>query len=303
MNSSLLVIGTDTLLGKHIVRAAAEQAGDGSVFAFARKDLPLDDLPNLIVDLESSKPTHLVLVHETDMNIEPMFECADRAHDQLTAILNIYAAAAHLGCRRISIVASHVTLDWRDITALSAENFLRSTPSFNAPPATLVSRMMLTQNHYYLHQYRIETYFYIYPYIFGDYASQSADPSERLNLMVDAVVQARHNGEGRLALAESSNWEVDLAYAGDVARAVLSHAESGRTGVAVHPPGRPLTVGGFAQAVARAADYAGEIAHGTEQPLSGLRLSTTEAKASGNKPTDLDTGLRVALARRTHGPS
>ncbi len=33
---------------------------------FSRKDLPLDDLPNLIVDLESARPAHIVVVHEID---------------------------------------------------------------------------------------------------------------------------------------------------------------------------------------------------------------------------------------------
>jgi nucleoside-diphosphate-sugar epimerase len=298
MNSSLLVIGSDTLVGKHVVRASAEANRDSSVFAFARKDLPLDDLPNLIVDLESTKPAHIVVIHEIDTSVEPMFECADRGHDQMTAILNIYAAASHLGCQRVSVVASHLALGWRDVADLSAENLLASAPSYDAPPATLATRLMLTQNHYYRYQYGIATFFYIYPYLYGDFASRAAEMSERPNAVIDAVVRARSGGDKRLTLGETENWSLDFAYAGDVARAILHQAQTGRTGVGVHPGSRTVSFGQFAQSVAKAAGYAGEIIHGTEEPSGEPRLSPSEADAAGEPPTELDTGLRIALARR-----
>ncbi len=227
-----------------------------------------------------------------------MFECADRSHDQMTAILNIYAAASHLGCQRVSVVASHLALGWRDVADLSAENLLASTPSYDAPPATLATRLMLTQNYYYRYQYGIATFFYIYPYLYGDFSSRTAEDSERPNAVIDAVVRARSGGEKRLALGEMANWSLDLAYAGDVARSVLQQAQAGRTGVGVHPGSRSAGFGQFAQAVAKAAGYAGEIIHGTEEPSGGPRLSPSEADATAEPPTDLDTGLRIALARR-----
>lgn len=298
MNSSLLVIGSDTLLGKHIVRSSAEAAGDANVFAFARKDLPLEDLPNLIVDLEGTKPHHIVVVNEIDSGIEPMFECADRSHDQIAAILNIYAAGAQLGCKRVSVVASHLALGWRDVADLSAENLLSSAPSYDAPPATVVTRLMLTQNYYYSHQYGIATFFYIYPYLYGDFSSRTTDISERPNIVIDMVLRARSGGEKRLALGERDNWCLDFAYAEDVARAVLQHARTGRTGVGVHPDGRIVPFGRFARTVAKAAGYAGEIIHGTEEPSGEPRLSPSEADATCESPTELETGLRIALARR-----
>lgn len=298
MNSSLLIIGADTLLGKHVVRNATRSAGEASVFAYARAELPLDDLPNLIADLQSSRPDHIVLVHEMDDLPDPMSECADRANDQIVALLNLFAAAAHLGCRRISFAASHVGVGWQQMTPLGADSFLRSTLASDALPATLVPRLLLSMSRYYERQYSLSSFFYLYPHVFGDFPSTKPAASERLNRTVDAVLRARSNGEGQVTLSEPEGFKVDFAYAEDVARALLMHAESGRAGVAVHAGVRRLPFGDIARAIVQAARYTGTLAYSSAAPVREPILIVTDSDLYGEPPTDPEAALRTALVNR-----